>query len=311
MGQKVSPIGFRILTTQKWKSRWFARKDFAKYLAEDIKVRKFMAGRLASAGISRIEIERTGEKMKIDIHTARPGIVIGRKGAEVDVLRDQLEKITGKQVAINILEVSRPEIDANLVAQGISEQLKARVSFRRAMKKAVSSALRGGAKGIRISCSGRLGGAEMARNEWYREGRVPLQTLRADIDYGFAEAFTTFGQIGVKVWIYKGELRPGAVNQEPAMRRSARKMPGKEYMQNLSSDAVPDSKAAIVEAVEEIENPIEIDEEVVHVDVESKPVITSESKATAEAESKPKKTSAKKAEKETTAEPAAETPEEA
>ncbi len=223
MGQKVSPLGLRIGITQNWRSRWFARKDYAKFLEEDMKVRRHIIGKLSRAGISRIEIERAGDRLKVDIHTARPGIVIGKKGAEVDYLRGDLEKISGRQVQINILEVRRAETDATLVAQNVAEQLQARVSFRRAMKRAVSSALKGGAKGIRIACAGRLGGSEMSRREWYREGRVPLHTLRADIDYGVHEAKTTFGQIGVKVWIYKGDIlptRPDEVREEARGLRS-------------------------------------------------------------------------------------------
>lgn len=208
MGQKVNPIGFRLGITEKWRSRWFAGKDYAELLQEDLKVREYLDGRLSRAGVSRIEIERSPGLVRIDIHTARPGIAIGRRGSEVDVLRADLEKMTGKQVLVNILEVQNPESNAVLIAQSIAEQIAARVSFKRAMKKAVASALRAGAQGVKISCSGRLGGSEMARNEWYREGRVPLHTLRAKIDYGFVEAKTTFGRIGVKVWVYHGEMLP-------------------------------------------------------------------------------------------------------
>jgi small subunit ribosomal protein S3 len=214
MGQKVNPIGLRIGIIEDWRSRWFAGKDYARYLGEDIKIREHISRKLARAGISKVEIERTGDRVKVDIFTARPGIVIGKGGSEVDVLRADVEKITKKQTQINIQEVKRPELDANLVAQNIAEQLEARVSFRRAMKKAVTSALRSGAQGVRVSCAGRLGGAEMARREWYREGRVPLHTLRANVDYGFAEAYTTFGRIGVKVWIYKGDILPTEEGKE-------------------------------------------------------------------------------------------------
>jgi len=209
VGQKVNPIGLRLGINEDWRSRWFATKDFAADLKQDLELRKIIETRLTRAGISRIELERAGDRIKIDIHTARPGIVIGKKGAEVDALRADIEKRTGKQVQINIQEIKRPEIDAVLVGQNLAEQLQARVSFRRAMKKAVTSALKSGAKGIKVQCSGRLGGSEMARTEWYREGRVPLHTLRATIDYGFTEAKTTFGRIGVKVWIYHGEKLPG------------------------------------------------------------------------------------------------------
>lgn len=209
MGQKVNPHGLRLGIINTWKSRWFTtNKDFASKIEGDLKIRDFLKKRLYQAGISRIDIERAGDKVVVDIHTARPGIVIGRKGAEVDLLRKSLERMAGGNVQVNILEVKRPELDANLVAQNIADQLTGRVSFRRAMKKAVAGSMRAGAKGVRIACAGRLGGAEMSRREWYREGRVPLHTLRADIDYGFAEAHTTFGRIGVKVWIYRGEVMP-------------------------------------------------------------------------------------------------------
>lgn len=209
MGQKVHPRGLRIGITENWRSRWFASKDFDKNLREDLHIRRFLHEKLARAAVSRIEIERAGDRVKVDIHTARPGIVIGKRGAEVDVLRSELEKITGKQVQINIEEIKRPEVDATLVAQSVADQLQARVGFRRAMKKAVTQAMKSGAQGVKIQCAGRLGGAEMARTEWYREGRVPLHTLRANIDYGVAEGRTTFGRIGIKVWIYKGDLLPG------------------------------------------------------------------------------------------------------
>ncbi len=214
MGQKVNPFGLRLGIIKNWHSRWYSEKDFAKYVKEDLRIREYITEKLSRAGIAHVEIERAGDRIQIDIHTARPGIVIGKKGAEVDLLRKDLEKITQKQVQVNIQEVKRPEIDANLIAQNIAEQLAGRISFRRAMKRAVSAAMRAGAKGVRVSCAGRLGGAEMARREWYREGQVPLHTLRADIDYGFAEAHTTFGRIGVKTWIYKGEVMPGSEKAE-------------------------------------------------------------------------------------------------
>jgi len=211
VGQKVNPHGFRLGISTDFTSRWFA--DSAKegqryrdYVNEDVQIRRLMTEGMERAGISKVEIERTRERVRIDIHTARPGIVIGRRGAEADRIRGDLEKLTGKQVQLNILEVKNPEADAQLVAQGVAEQLSSRVSFRRAMRKAMQSAMKSGAKGIRIQVSGRLGGAEMSRTEFYREGRVPLHTLRADIDYGFYEARTTFGRIGVKVWIYHGEV---------------------------------------------------------------------------------------------------------
>ena len=206
MGQKINPHGFRLGITTDFKSRWYADKLYGAYVKEDIEIRRLMAKKMERAGVSKIEIERTREKVRIDLFTARPGIVIGRRGQEADKLRIDLENLTGKQVQLNILEVKNPEMDAQLVAQGIAEQLAARVSFRRAMRKGMQTALKAGAEGIRVQCGGRLGGAEMSRSEFYREGRVPLHTLRADIDYGFAEAATTFGRLGVKVWIYKGEV---------------------------------------------------------------------------------------------------------
>lgn len=210
MGQKVSPYGFRLGIITDWKSRWFADKDYASYIEEDVAIRKLLTSTLERAGISKVDIERTRERVRVDIYTARPGIVIGRRGTEADRLRSRLEKLTSKQVQLNILEVKNPEIDAQLVAQGVAEQLANRVAFRRAMKKAIQTAQRSPlVKGIKIQCSGRLGGAEMSRSEFYREGRVPLQTLRSDIDYGKHEAHTTFGRIGVKVWIYKGDVVGG------------------------------------------------------------------------------------------------------
>jgi small subunit ribosomal protein S3 len=205
MGQKVNPNGFRLGITTRHKSRWYADKLYRDYVKEDVAIRRLLTKGMERAGISRVEIERTRDRVNVDIHTARPGIVIGRRGAEADRIRGDLEKLTGKHVNLNILEVKSPEIDAQLVAQGVAEQLSSRVSFRRAMRKAMQSALKSGAKGIRVQCSGRLGGAEMSRSEFYREGRVPLHTLRANIDFGFYEARTTFGRIGVKVWIYKGD----------------------------------------------------------------------------------------------------------
>jgi small subunit ribosomal protein S3 len=206
MGQKVNPNGFRLGISTDHKSRWYADKLYKSYVGEDVAVRKLLTKGMDRAGISRVEIERTRDRVSVTIYTARPGIVIGRRGAEADRIRENLEKLTGKQVKLNIREVLNPEIDAQLVAQGVAEQLSSRVAYRRAMRKAIQTAMRSGAKGIRIQCSGRLGGAEMSRSDFYREGRVPLHTLRADIDYGFYEAKTTFGRIGVKVWIYKGEV---------------------------------------------------------------------------------------------------------
>jgi len=217
MGQKVSPIGLRLGIVEAHRSRWFADKDYAATLENDLTLRKFLKKRLERAAVSNIVIERKGEKVEIEIWTARPGIVIGKKGSEVDVLRKELEKIAGCPVDVKIVEVVRPELDANLTAQSVADQLVGRVAFRRAMRKAVMSAMKSGALGIRIQCSGRLGGAEMSRREWYREGQVPLHTLRAKIDYGFAEAHTTMGVIGVKVWIYHGETLPGQKPPNPAI----------------------------------------------------------------------------------------------
>lgn len=206
MGQKVHPIGLRLGIIRSWDSKWFAKKEYANLVYEDAEIRKFLKEKLYHAGISRIEIARAADRARIRIHTARPGIVIGKKGAEIEALKRQLEQIVKREVMIDIQEVRKPEMDATLVAENIALQLTRRVAFRRAMKKAVSSALKFGAKGVRVACAGRLGGAEMARREWYREGRVPLHTLRADIDYGTAVAKTTYGVIGVKVWIFKGEV---------------------------------------------------------------------------------------------------------
>ena len=210
MGQKINPHGFRLGITTDWKSRWYADKQYAEYVKEDVAIRRLLASGLERAGIADVEIERTRDRVRVDIHTARPGIVIGRRGTEADRIRTDLEKLTGKQVQLNILEVKNPESVAQLVAQGVAEQLSNRVAFRRAMRKAIQSAMRQpNVQGIRVQCSGRLGGAEMSRSEFYREGRVPLHTLRADIDYGLYEAKTTFGRIGVKVWIYKGDVVGG------------------------------------------------------------------------------------------------------
>ena len=213
MGQKTHPIGSRIGIIKTWDSRWFAKKDYAANLVEDINLRKMIKNRLYHAGVSKIEIERAGNKIRIAIHTARPGIVIGKKGAEAEKIKKEIEEFTGKEVSVDIKEVRKPEADAQLVAENIALQIEKRVAFRRAMKKAVASALRFGAQGVKVACSGRLAGAEIARREWYREGRVPLHTLRADIDYGFAEAKTTYGKIGVKVWIYNGDVLPEASSQ--------------------------------------------------------------------------------------------------
>ncbi len=220
MGQKINPYGFRLGISTDHKTRWYADKNYAAQVGEDVKIRRYLIKTLERAGVSSVEIERRSERVTIFLYAARPGIVIGRNGAEAERVRGALEKMTGKQVQLNILEVKNPEIDAQLVAQGVAEQLGARVAFRRAMRKAQQTAMRSGAKGIRIQCSGRLGGAEMSRSEFYREGQVPLHTLRADIDYGFYEARTTFGRIGVKVWIYKGDV--SGTRAERAAQKAAR-----------------------------------------------------------------------------------------
>jgi small subunit ribosomal protein S3 len=216
MGQKINPKGFRLGISSDHTSRWYADKMYSDYVAEDIAIRRLLSTGMERAGISRVEIERTRDRVRVDIHTARPGIVIGRRGQQADELRGKLEELTGKQVQLNILEVKNPELDAQLVAQGVAEQLSARVSFRRAMRKGIQTTMRAGAKGIRVQVSGRLGGAEMSRTEFYREGRVPLHTLRANIDYGFYEAKTTFGRIGVKVWVYTGDVSGSRLEREAA-----------------------------------------------------------------------------------------------
>src|SRR3954451_17725247 len=223
MGQKVNPYGFRLGVTTDWKSRWFAEDaEYTDQLIEDWQIRHYLRSQLERAMVSRVEIERTRDRLRVDVYTARPGIVIGRRGAEADRLRAGLLKITGNpKIHFNIQEIKQPELDATLIAQGVGDQLAGRVSFRRAMKRAVQTAMKAGAQGIRVQCSGRLGGSEMARSEWYREGRVPLHTLRADIDYGFREAKTTFGRIGVKVWIYKGDILPYKVSADEKIRREA------------------------------------------------------------------------------------------
>jgi small subunit ribosomal protein S3 len=209
MGQKINPYGFRLGVSTDWKSRWFSEREYQKYLTEDWKIRQAIMSKLESAAISRIEIERTRDKVRVDVHTARPGIVIGRRGAQADELRTLITNITGNpKIQLNIVEIKTPELDAALVAQGVADQLAGRIAFRRAMKRAVQNAQRAGALGIKVQCSGRLGGAEMSRTEWYREGRVPLHTLRADIDYGFREAKTSNGRVGVKVWLYRGDILP-------------------------------------------------------------------------------------------------------
>jgi len=216
LGQKISPIGFRVGIIRDWDARWYAEKDYTKLLHEDLKIRDFIKKQLEGAGVSRIEIDRAANNLRINIHTAKPGMVIGKGGAGVDQLRRSLEKMTEKKVHINIMEIKNPELDAYLVAESIAQQLSKRIAFRRAMKQAVFRTMRAGAKGVKIICKGRLAGAEMARAESYHEGTVPLQTLRADIDYGFCEAHTTYGRIGVKVWIYKGEILPESKKKDEA-----------------------------------------------------------------------------------------------
>jgi len=206
MGQKINPIGFRLGINRTWDSRWYADRNYADLLHEDLKIREFLFKRLAQAGVSKVIIERPAKKARVTIHTARPGVVIGKKGVDIEVLRQKISDITGSEAHLNIVEIRKPEIDAQLVAENVAQQMERRVSIRRAMKRVVQGAMRLGAGGIRINCAGRLGGAEIARNQWYREGRVPLHTLRANVDYGEATAFTTYGACGVKVWIYKGEI---------------------------------------------------------------------------------------------------------
>jgi len=227
VGQKVNPKGLRIGIIRDWEGKWFAdKKNYASLLHEDLKIRKFIKKKLYVAGVSRIQIERAANRVKVFIHTAKPGIVIGRGGMEVENLRKQLEQITGKQVSVNIVEIKVAELDAQLVAENVASQLEKRIAFRRAMKQVVNRSMKMGAKGIKIACGGRLAGAEIARTEWYSEGKVPLHTLRADIDYGFAEANTTYGKIGIKVWIYKGEVLPEAKNSEKTPDRGGKAASG-------------------------------------------------------------------------------------
>jgi small subunit ribosomal protein S3 len=223
MGQKVNPYGFRLGVTTDWKSRWFEERNYQNCVIEDWEIRDYLMSQLESAAVSRIEIERTRDRLRVDIHTARPGIVIGRRGAEADRLKKKIEEITGlnNRIQLNIQEIKQPELDAALIAQGICDQLARRVAFRRAMKRSIQTVQKAGALGVKVQCSGRLGGSEMSRKEQYREGRVPLHTLRADIDYGFREAKTTFGRIGVKVWIYKGDILPYKISTEDKITREA------------------------------------------------------------------------------------------
>ena len=257
MGQKVNPYGFRLGITTDWKSRWYADKDYQDYIIEDWEIRNFLQTELPHAAISRIEVERTRDRLRVDVHTARPGIVIGRRGAEADRLREGLTKISGNpKVQLNIQEIKQPELDAALIAQGVADQLAGRVAFRRAMKRAVQNAQKAGALGIRVQCSGRLGGSEMARTEWYRAGRVPLHTLRADIDYGFREAKTTAGRIGVKVWLYKGDILPYKVSADERISREAAMAVGETSGSTEHNAPVVSSGGRRAEATEdEIEEP--------------------------------------------------------
>ena len=272
MGQKVNPYGFRLGVTTDWKSRWFAtRKEYSAFVVEDWKIRSHIMDRLPHAAISRIEVERTRDRLRIDIHTARPGIVIGRRGSEADQLRSDLTALTNNpHIQINIQEIKQPEFDAALIAQGIADQLVGRVAFRRAMKRAVQNAQKAGALGIRVQCSGRLGGSEMARTEWYREGRVPLHTLRADIDYGFREAHTTYGRIGIKVWIYRGEILPYKLASDEKITREAAMAAGEtsgrqvvSTSEIISSATELDEMAPLVgKASDEFERLLEAEEEI-------------------------------------------------
>jgi len=249
MGQKVNPYGFRLGITTDWKSRWFEERNYGAYVVEDWKIRDFLMTQLETAAVSRIDIERTRDRIRIDIHTARPGIVIGRRGAEADRLKKQIEKITGLKngIQLNIQEIKYPELDAALIAQGICDQLVRRVAFRRAMKRAIQTVQKAGAYGIRVQCSGRLGGAEMSRKEGYREGRVPLHTLRANIDYGFREAKTTAGRVGVKVWIYKGDILPYKVSLDDKINREAAMAVGESATTTApaAGDAAPAAKRLV------------------------------------------------------------------
>ena len=258
MGQKINPYGFRLGVTTDWKSRWFSEREYKDYLTEDWKIREYLMTTLEDAAVSRVEVERTRDKLRIDVHTARPGIVIGRKGAKADELRAGLAQITGNnRLQLNIVEIKQAELDAALIAQGVADQLVNRIAFRRAMKRAVQNAQKYGALGIRVQCSGRLGGAEMSRTEWYREGRVPLHTLRADIDYGFREARTSSGRVGVKVWLYKGDILPyKSVLDDKATREAAMAVgetSGDARPRKVVSSAAGRKRDADSEIVEDIE----------------------------------------------------------
>jgi len=263
MGQKINPYGFRLGITTDWKSRWFAdRQEYADNVVEDWKIRDYLLGELPHAAISRVEVERTRERLRVDVHTARPGIVIGRRGSEADRLRAGLTAISGNpKVQLNIQEIKQPELDAALIAQGIADQLAGRVAFRRAMKRAVQNAQKAGALGIRVQCSGRLGGSEMARTEWYREGRVPLHTLRADVDYGFREARTTAGRIGVKVWLYKGDILPYKTQTEDKATLEAAMAAGETSGQAKPRKIVSSAAARKRVATPETDTDVEVEEE--------------------------------------------------
>ncbi len=271
MGQKVNPHGFRLGITTEWKSRWYADKLYKDYVKEDVAIRKMMSRGMERAGISRVDIERTRDRVRVDIHTARPGIVIGRRGSEADRIRGELEKLTKKQVQLNILEVKNPEADAQLVAQGVAEQLSSRVNFRRAMRKAMQSALKSpGVRGVRVQCSGRLNGAEMSRSEFYREGRVPLHTLRANIDYGMYEARTTFGRIGVKVWIYKGDAMQLRVERDAeAAARQQRQRPSRPRRSGASGTTSSGTEAGRAAAAGESTPPVAAPQPVAVADPEA------------------------------------------
>jgi small subunit ribosomal protein S3 len=255
MGQKTHPFGFRLGVTKTWRSRWFAKQDYSKLLKEDLDLKDSLRERLKSAGVSSIEVDRPGNKLRVTIRTSRPGIIIGRKGAEIEKLKGDLAKKTGREVFIDIQEVHKPELDAQLVAESIALQLEKRVAFRRAMRKAVDSALRFGCKGIKVRVSGRLNGAEIARSEWYLQGQLPLHTLRADIDYGFAEAYTTYGVIGIKTWVYKGEVldgRRGALRSEPEPRRRDRRERGERGERRTPAAPAAEPQGVIVQPPPEL-----------------------------------------------------------
>ena len=267
MGQKINPYGFRLGVSTDWKSRWFSEREYKQYLTEDWQIRQAIMDKLESAAISRIEIERTRDKLRVDVHTARPGIVIGRRGAQADELRAMITKITGNpKIQLNIVEIKSPELDAALIAQGVADQLAGRVAFRRAMKRAVQNAQKAGALGIRVQCSGRLGGAEMSRTEWYREGRVPLHTLRADIDYGFREAKTSNGRVGVKVWLYKGDILPYKSQAEDKISREAAMAVGETAGEARPAKVVSSSRRRAAEAVT-------VDPASVDAETEAKPLV--------------------------------------